>query len=108
MKQSNEPNLEAVRKYARNLNQEEPRDPEVELAGFPLAARCLDKCRATLLGIQADFQYNCPMDQRFLSAAGLDAEEFKSFVATGASDEDVEQWISQRAKPARRNRAMAH
>jgi hypothetical protein len=91
-------NLEAVKKLAKDLRKEEPRSADEELAGFPLAARCLDKCRATLLGIQGDYSYGCPMDRRFLSEAGLGAEEFKVFVATGASDSDVAEWITQHAR----------
>ncbi len=90
-------NLEKVKKHARDLRNDEPRSPEERLAGYPLAARCLDKCRATILGWQGDYMFNCPMDQQFLSNAQLDAGEFKSFVATGASDQEVEQWIEQHA-----------
>jgi hypothetical protein len=63
-----------------------------------LAARCLDKCRASLVGWQGDYTYNCPMDQQFLAEAELDAQEFKDFVATGADDHEVEQWIQERAR----------
>jgi hypothetical protein len=91
-------NLEKVKTHARDLRKEEPRLPGENLAGYPLAARCLDKCRATLLGWEGEFMYNCPMDQQFLSNAQLDAEEFKSFVATGASDDEVEDWIEQHAR----------
>jgi hypothetical protein len=40
-----------------------------------------------------DAWIGCPMDQQFLSAAGIGAEEFKQFVATGATDQQVSQWI---------------
>lgn len=100
------PDLEAVRKHAINLNQREPREPSAELAGFPRAARCLDKCRATLLGLQGDYDYACPMDQIFLKAAGIRAEDFKTFVATGASDEEVARWIEGRHPTARPREAQ--
>jgi hypothetical protein len=90
-------NLESVKRLARDLNREEPRSPDEELGGFRLAARCLDKCRATLAGQQGDYMYGCPMDQKFLSEAGFSADEFKAFVATGASDEEVAQWIQDHA-----------
>lgn len=91
-------NLEKVKGHARDLRKEEPRPASKELAGYPLAARCLDKCRATLLGWEGEYKYNCPMDQQFLSTAQLDAEDFKNFVATGASDSEVEQWIEARSR----------
>ncbi|HYG36307.1 MAG TPA: DUF5069 domain-containing protein [Clostridia bacterium] len=92
-----EQNLEKVKQWAKDLRKEEPRSPGEELAGFPLAARCLDKCRASLLGWQGDYMYGCPMDRQFLDNAGLDAKELREYVATGASDEDVARWIKQHA-----------
>src|SRR5687767_10097199 len=90
-------NLEAVKRLARDLRKEEPRSPEKELGGFRLAARCIDKCRATLVGWQGDYMYGCPMDQEFLREAGIGAEELKYFVATGASDKEVGAWIEEHA-----------
>lgn len=91
-------NLEAVKKLAKDLRREEPRDSSQKLGGFEKAARCVDKCRATLVGQQGDFIYGCPMDRSFLDRAGVGVEEFKQFVATGATDGDVETWLQQRAK----------
>lgn len=87
--------LEAVKRLARDLRKEEPRSADEELGGFHLAARCIDKCRATLVGWQGDFMYGCPMDQQFLHAAEIGAEELKHFVATGATDEEIAGWIRQ-------------
>jgi len=33
------------------------------------------------------------MDRQFLEEAGIEAGDLKSFVATGASDEEVADWI---------------
>ena len=90
-----EKNLEAVKQQARDLRHESPRDPAETLAGFPGGARCLDKCRATLVGWHGEYQYACPMDQKFLTPAGIGANELKAFVATGASDDEVARWISE-------------
>ncbi len=87
--------LEAVKKLAKDLRTTFPRLPDEELGGFPGAARCLDKCRATLVGWQGEYIYACPMDQHFLSAAGIGANELKSYVATGASDDEVATWIQE-------------
>ncbi len=95
-----QPNLDKVRSFAKDLRKEEPRSPDEELAGFPLAARCLDKCRATLVGWQGDYTYACPMDRQFLENAGIDADELKEFVATGASDPEGEEWIEEHAEAA--------
>lgn len=92
-----EKNLEAVKSLARDLRKESPRDANEELAGFPGGARCVDKCRATLVGWQGEYTYACPMDQKFLNAAGVGANELKAYVATGASDEEVAKWIHKHA-----------
>lgn len=91
-------NLEAVKKLAKDLRTQEPRDPSEKLAGFEKAARCVDKCRATLVGQQGDFIYGCPMDRSFLDRAGVGVEEFKQYVGTGASDQDIEKWLEQHSK----------
>ena len=90
--------MEAVRRLAKDLRKEEPRSSEEELGGFTRAARCLDKCRATLSGMQGDFTYGCPMDRQFLDAAGIGVEEFKAFVATGVTDAEVARWIGEHAR----------
>lgn len=89
--------LEEVKPLAKDLNVEPPRPPEEMLGGFELAARCLDKCRATLAGTPGDYTYGCPMDRRFLDAAGIGVEEFRQFVATGAGDAEVARFIEEHA-----------
>jgi hypothetical protein len=89
--------VERVRRLAKDLRREEPRPAHEELAGFPLAARCVDKCRATLMGWQGNYIYGCAMDRQFLSEAGLDANDLRQFVATGASDEEISDWIHSHA-----------
>ncbi len=91
-------NLDKVKHLAKDLRKEEPRSAYEELAGYAMAARCLDKCRATLVGWQGDYTYACPLDRQFLDEAGLDPNEFKNFVATGASDREVAEWIEEHAR----------
>ena len=86
--------------FSRDLRKEEPRNASERLAGYELGARCLDRCRATILRWQGTYTFNCPMDQEFLTKASLDADEFKTFVATGASDAKVEDWIRRRSRKA--------
>ncbi len=92
------PNLQKLKQLTKDLRKEEPRSPYEELGGYQMAARCLDKCRASLVGWQGEYVYGCPMDHEFLDEAGLDVEEFKEFVGTGASDSEVEEWISEHAR----------
>jgi len=91
-------NLDAVRELAPDLRATEPRSPHDTLAGHEFAARALDKCRASLVGWNGDYEFNCPLDQRFFRSTRIDANAFRDFVATGASDEEVSEWIEERSK----------
>ena len=93
-------NLEKVKQLAPDLRNGTtfPRSPRETLAGYVLAARALDKCRAALVGWQGGYHSNCPLDQRWLTFAEIDYAAFRSFVATGATDEEVAAWIGEQAK----------
>ena len=95
-------NLERVKQLARDLRKEEPRPAHEELGGEAHAARCLDKCRATLVGWNGEYQFGCPMDQHFFQETGIRSGEFRDLVATGATDEEVAHWIEERAQTQRR------
>jgi hypothetical protein len=88
----------SVKSWALDLTTSYPRSPRALLGGYVLAARMLDKCRAVLNGSQGDYEFDCGLDRHFLGFSGINAEEFKTFVATGANDEAVAQWIREHAK----------
>ncbi len=91
-----------VKKLAKDLRKDFPRSPRTKLAGYVLAARCLDKCRAEVCGSQGEYHYACPLDHQFLDFAGIDPEDFKNAVAEGRSDEEMENWICEHAKTGSR------
>ena len=97
--------LEKVQLLARDLRdgKEFPRSPRETLAGYVLAARALDKCRADLVGWEGEYHSNCPLDQTWLRFAELDYGAYRLFVATGANDDEVAEWIAKHAK--KRSRA---
>jgi hypothetical protein len=95
-------NLDKVKQLARDLRKEEPRSSDEELGGEAYAARTLDKCRATLVGMNGDYQFGCPMDRHFFSETGIDQSEFEEFVATGASDDEVGRWVQEHSTTQRR------
>jgi hypothetical protein len=83
---------------ALDLSKEPPRSPRETLGGYIIAARVLDKCRAHLSGTPGEYDFDCFMDNLFFDFTGIQAEDFKTFVATGASDEAVGEWIREHAR----------
>jgi hypothetical protein len=102
-------NLEKVKLLARDLRdgKEYPRSPRTTLGGYVLAARAVDKCRAVLVGWQGEYHSNCPLDQRWLKFAEIDYDAFRSFVATGATDDEVAAWIDKHPKKRQRVEIIA-
>lgn len=84
---------------AKDLTKEFPRSPRETLAGYVIAARTLDKCRAVLAGTAGEYHFDCPLDNEFLGFTGLSAEAFKAHAATGATDDEMAAWITANAKP---------
>lgn len=80
-----------------DLTQRPPRSPRVRLGGYVLLPRLLDKCRAEIAGKNGEYHYNCPLDQRFLSFTGIDAEALKAEAAKGLGDADMFSWIEKSA-----------
>src|SRR6516162_7240101 len=95
-------NTNAMRPLAKDLTKDYPRSPRETLSGYVIAARTLDKCRATIMGTAGEYHFDCPLDNFFFGFAGISANEFKDFVSTGASDEEVAAWIGQKAKKRQR------
>ena len=83
---------------APDLTQRPPRSPRQRLGGYAILSRALDKGRATIAGKQGEYHFNCPLDQRFLEFAGIDAEELKAELATGKGDGEILNWISANSK----------
>ena len=82
-----------------DLTQFPPRSPRVRLGGYAILPRMLDKGRATLTGKNGEYHYACPLDQRFLEFAGIDAEALKKELTK--SDTEVLAWINANAKNKR-------
>jgi hypothetical protein len=86
---------ERVISLAPDLTKTSPRSPRAPLGDYQvLAARALDKCRAELAGTAGSYHFNCPLDQSFFRFTRIDSEQFKNFVATGATDQEVANWIA--------------
>lgn len=84
-----------------DLTQHPPRSPRVRLGGLVILPRMLDKCRATLVGKNGEYTYNCSLDKNVLDFLGIDAEALKSQVAKGLGDGEILAWILANAKTPR-------
>jgi hypothetical protein len=91
-------NTEALETLTLDLNQTTPRSPRQLLGGYVIAGRSLDKCRADLLGKNGEYHFDCPLDNLFFDFTGITADEFKEYVASGAGDDEVAEWIAAKAK----------
>ena len=90
---------ERLMALAPDLTRVAPRSPRAPLGLYSaIAARALDKCRAELAGRAGSYHYNCPLDRVFFDFTGIDAAEFKQFVATGASDQEVATWVAEKSR----------
>jgi hypothetical protein len=78
-----------------------PRSPRVRLGGYVILPRMLDKCRATQVGKNGEYTYNCPLDQYFLKFSGVDPEALQKQVATGLGDGAILSWIEKNQKHPR-------
>jgi len=78
----------------KDLTKEAPRSPHETIGGFAIIARTIDKCRALLWGNVGEYHFNCPLDNMLFGFKGIAGDDFKAFVETGASDEEIAQWVN--------------
>lgn len=88
-----------IQALAPDLTRVAPRSARAPLGEYRvIVARAVDKCRAELAGRAGSYHFNCSLDRAFFDFTGIDAAEFKQFVATGASDEEVVVWIAEKSR----------
>lgn len=93
---------------APDLTKEFPRSPrDTSIAGYVVAARCVDKCRAVLAGSAGEYHSDCPLDRVWLDFAGIQYKAFRKFLATGADDASVSEWVAKKAKQKNRSEVIA-
>ena len=76
-----------------------PRSMRVKVGGYVHLARMIDKCRAVLAGIEGEYIYPCPMDDRLMEFAGITADQFTAAVKANPSDDLVAKWFTRTVKP---------
>jgi hypothetical protein len=77
----------------RDLTRESPHSPRERIAGFAIARRTVDKCRASAAGTLGEYHYDCPLDKMLFSFKGITGEQFKAAVQTARSYEDIGAWL---------------
>src|ERR1051326_8800276 len=83
---------------APDLTKRPPRSPRSRLGGYALLPRMLDKGRATLAGMNGEYHYNCPLDQRILGFVGIDPKNLLGELKKGKGDGEILEWIQATAK----------
>lgn len=82
------------------------RSPRESLGGYVLLPRLIDKVRLQAKGqLPPVYTANLlgsaqTLDGRFLAFTGLNAEELREAILANPTDEDVLQWVRDRARPA--------
>lgn len=84
---------------APNLAKQAPHSPRERLAGFVIARRTVDKCRASLAGTLGQYHYDSPLDNSLFSFKGITAEQFKAAVQATNNDEDIGIWLQANGRP---------
>ncbi len=77
----------------RDLNKQAPHSPRERIAGFAIASRAVDKCRASLAGTLGEYHYDCPLDNMLFSFKGITGEQFKTAVQASTNYEEVGAWL---------------
>lgn len=92
-------NQNRLKELAKDLRKKPPKSPRDMLGGYVILARCLDKCRSFLLGINGEYNFwPCSLCSQLEAFSGVKHEELKDFVATGATDDEVADWFKKKSK----------
>jgi Domain of unknown function (DUF5069) len=78
---------------AKTLTKEPPRSPRNRLGAYALMARMIDKGGADLQGTVGEYHYACPLDQMLFEFKGVNADEVKKLLASGATDAEILTWF---------------
>ena len=78
---------------AIDLTRHAPHSPRERVAGFVIAKRATDKCRATLAGTNGEYHYACPLDQQLFAFKGITADQFRDAVKNSENYEEVGAWL---------------
>jgi Domain of unknown function (DUF5069) len=78
----------------KDLTKESPRSPRIRVGGYAILGRTLDKCRALVGGTIGEYHFDCPLDNMLFGFKGVKGEDFKAQIETGASDQEMVEWLN--------------
>ena len=84
---------------AKDLTKEAPRSPRNRIGDYAVMARMIDKGRATINGTVGEYHFACPLDQMLFTYKGVQADDVKAVLASGASDDEILSWFNQHGAP---------
>src|SRR5438552_5493334 len=88
-----------MNKKGKDLTKEPPRSPKTRVGGYAILGRTIDKCRALLWGNIGEYHFDCPLDNMLFGFKGIKGDDFKAFVESGASDDEIAQWVDRSGTP---------
>ena len=91
----------AVNYHTPDLTRHPPRSPRTRLGGYVQLPRLINKARAVAAGTNGDFHYNCPIDQRFLTYTGVNADALFAEIKAGKSDSEILTYVTTHSQPSR-------
>ncbi len=84
---------------APDLTKRAPHSPRERLAGFAIACRTLDKCRASVAGTLGEYHFDCPLDNTLFSFKGITGKQFRDAVEHADNDAAVGVWLQASGTP---------
>jgi hypothetical protein len=76
-----------------DLTKQAPHSPRIRVAGFAIASRTVDKCRASLTGKLGEYHYDCPLDNMLFSFKSINGGQFRAAVQAAKNYEDIGTWL---------------
>jgi hypothetical protein len=83
---------------SKDLSKQAPVSPRHRLAGYVIAGRAADKCRAGIAGTIGSYHYDCPLDNMFFTFKGITSSQFKSAVKNAKSEKEIGEWLAENGK----------
>jgi hypothetical protein len=79
----------------QDLTKKAPHSPRHRIAGFAIASRTTDKCRASIAGKLGEYHYDCPLDNMLFGFKGINGAQFRTAVQAAKNYEDIGVWLEE-------------